>query len=59
MNRDTDYDRTQHIGRPQGFAGAAISMALANLLYATCRNVETYLVCPLKHFLNGLHANIE
>ncbi|KAF5667715.1 major facilitator superfamily transporter [Fusarium denticulatum] len=32
-----------HIGRPQGFAGAAISMALANVLYAACRNVETYL----------------
>ncbi|KAL2206898.1 MFS general substrate transporter [Sarocladium strictum] len=32
-----------HIGRPQGFAGAAIAMALANLLYATCHNVETYL----------------
>ncbi|KAF4943741.1 hypothetical protein FGADI_13197 [Fusarium gaditjirri] len=26
-----------------GFAGAAISMALANVLYAACRNVETYL----------------
>ncbi|KAI1057494.1 hypothetical protein LB507_011598 [Fusarium sp. FIESC RH6] len=32
-----------HVGRPQGFAGAAISMALANVLYAACRNVETYL----------------
>ncbi|TXC10892.1 hypothetical protein FocTR4_00007754 [Fusarium oxysporum f. sp. cubense] len=32
-----------HIGRPQGFAGAAISMALANVLYAACHNVETYL----------------
>ncbi|KAH6686446.1 major facilitator superfamily domain-containing protein [Plectosphaerella plurivora] len=32
-----------HIGRPQGFAGAAIFMALANVLYAACRNVETYL----------------
>lgn len=32
-----------HIGRPQGLAGAAISMALANVLYAACRNVETYL----------------
>ncbi|QPC78080.1 hypothetical protein HYE68_008832 [Fusarium pseudograminearum] len=32
-----------HIGRPQGFAGAAMSMALANVLYAACRNVETYL----------------
>ncbi|KAG5787228.1 hypothetical protein H9Q69_013704 [Fusarium xylarioides] len=32
-----------HIGRPQGFAGAAVSMALANVLYAACRNVETYL----------------
>jgi len=33
----------KHVGRPQGFAGAAISMALANVLYAACRNVETYL----------------
>ncbi|KAI8715012.1 hypothetical protein NCS52_01008000 [Fusarium sp. LHS14.1] len=33
-----------HIGRPQGFAGAVISMALANVLYAACHNVETYLV---------------
>ncbi|KAF5024532.1 hypothetical protein F66182_3295 [Fusarium sp. NRRL 66182] len=32
-----------HIGRPQGFAGAAICMALANVLYAACHNVETYL----------------
>ncbi|KAM0276360.1 hypothetical protein ACHAQH_006807 [Verticillium albo-atrum] len=32
-----------HIGRPQGFAGSAISMALANVLYAACHNVETYL----------------
>ncbi|RKK75548.1 Siderophore iron transporter mirA [Fusarium oxysporum] len=32
-----------HVGRPQGFAGAAISMALANVLYAACHNVETYL----------------
>ncbi|KAG5748829.1 hypothetical protein H9Q70_008508 [Fusarium xylarioides] len=33
-----------HIGRPQGFARAAVSMALANVLYAACRNVETYLI---------------
>ncbi|KAH7006626.1 major facilitator superfamily domain-containing protein [Fusarium venenatum] len=32
-----------YIGRPQGFAASAISMALANVLYAACRNVETYL----------------
>ncbi|KAJ4163079.1 hypothetical protein NW754_014502 [Fusarium falciforme] len=32
-----------HIGRPQGFAGSVISMALANVLYAACHNVETYL----------------
>ncbi|KAG7124413.1 Siderophore iron transporter mirA like protein [Verticillium longisporum] len=32
-----------HIGRPQGFAGSAISMALANVLYAACHNVDTYL----------------
>ncbi|KAM0420331.1 hypothetical protein ACHAPT_011873 [Fusarium lateritium] len=32
-----------HIGRPQGFAGSAVSMALANVLYAACHNVETYL----------------
>ncbi|KAM6518877.1 hypothetical protein FSOLCH5_007642 [Fusarium solani] len=32
-----------HIGRPQGFAGSVMSMALANVLYAACHNVETYL----------------
>ncbi|KAF5238812.1 hypothetical protein FAUST_5315 [Fusarium austroamericanum] len=32
-----------YVGRPQGFAASAISMALANVLYAACRNVETYL----------------
>lgn len=34
----------KHFGRPVGFAGAALFMALGNVMYAACRNVETYLV---------------
>ena len=36
--------RQQHFGRPHGFAGAALSMALGNVMYAACQNVETFLV---------------
>ncbi|KAM5350726.1 hypothetical protein ACJ41O_007231 [Fusarium nematophilum] len=32
-----------HFGRPQGFAGAALSMALGNVMFAACRNVDTFL----------------
>ncbi|KIL92195.1 hypothetical protein FAVG1_04603 [Fusarium avenaceum] len=32
-----------HFGRPQGFAGAAVSMAIGNAMYASCRNVDTFL----------------
>lgn len=32
-----------HFGHPIGFSGAALFMALGNVMYAACRNVETYL----------------
>ncbi|KAF4456075.1 Siderophore iron transporter mirA [Fusarium albosuccineum] len=32
-----------HFGRPQGFAGAALSMALGNVMFAACKNVDTFL----------------
>ncbi|KAF2011089.1 MFS general substrate transporter [Aaosphaeria arxii CBS 175.79] len=32
-----------HFGRPQGFAGGALSMALGNVMYAACGNVGTFL----------------
>ncbi|CRK39454.1 hypothetical protein BN1723_015486 [Verticillium longisporum] len=32
-----------HFGRPQGFAGAALSMAFGNMMFAACQNVDTFL----------------
>ncbi|EEY17209.1 siderophore iron transporter mirA [Verticillium alfalfae VaMs.102] len=32
-----------HFGRPQGFAGAALSMAIGNMMFAACQNVDTFL----------------
>ncbi|KAJ4315091.1 hypothetical protein N0V84_008539 [Fusarium piperis] len=32
-----------HFGRPQGFAGAALSMALGSVMFAACQNVDTFL----------------
>ncbi|TPX09375.1 uncharacterized protein E0L32_009419 [Thyridium curvatum] len=32
-----------HFGRPQGFAGAAFSMALGNVMYAACNKVDVFL----------------
>ncbi|EEU38009.1 uncharacterized protein NECHADRAFT_84400 [Fusarium vanettenii 77-13-4] len=32
-----------HFGRPQGFAGGALSMAIGSAMYAACQNVDTFL----------------
>ncbi|RSL70106.1 hypothetical protein CEP53_001976 [Fusarium sp. AF-6] len=32
-----------HFGRPQGFAGAATSMAIGSAMFAACKNVDTFL----------------
>lgn len=38
-----DHFRQQHFGRPQGFAGAALFMAIGNAMFAACNNVDTFL----------------
>jgi hypothetical protein len=38
----------QHFGRPLGFAGAALFMAIGNAMFAACTNVDTFLV-SLEH----------
>ncbi|KAJ4178928.1 hypothetical protein NW755_012859 [Fusarium falciforme] len=32
-----------HFGRPQGFGGGAISMAIGSAMFAACQNVDTFL----------------
>ncbi|CAO2653151.1 Nn.00g025620.m01.CDS01 [Neocucurbitaria sp. VM-36] len=47
-----------HFGRPLGFAGGALSMALGNVMFAACRNVDTFLAGGIFDSLGDTWWNI-
>ncbi|CAF3488769.1 hypothetical protein SNK05_004341 [Fusarium graminearum] len=47
-----------HFGRPQGFAGGALAMAIGNAMYASCRNVDTFLAGSIFDVLGDSAWNI-
>ncbi|KAF1847083.1 MFS general substrate transporter [Cucurbitaria berberidis CBS 394.84] len=47
-----------HFGRPLGFAGGALSMALGNVMFAACRNVDTFLAGGIFDSLGDAWWNI-
>ncbi|KAJ4250954.1 hypothetical protein NW762_011604 [Fusarium torreyae] len=48
-----------HFGRPQGFAGGALFMAIGNAMYAACQNVDTFLAGGIFDSLGDSWWNIS